>query len=89
MNLQGFHGETSLQGTPGTGRLNHPNCVTRHADCLILQSTMPLSSLLPSRKTLVTTGGFFGGMYMAQNFMKDRLEEAKEKLEEDRLAKEK
>ena len=50
---------------------------------------MPLSSLLPSRKTVVTAGGFVGGMYMAQNFMKQQLEEAKEKLEEDRIAKEK
>ncbi|KAH6901906.1 Peroxin-3 [Coprinopsis sp. MPI-PUGE-AT-0042] len=49
---------------------------------------MPLSSLLPSRKTLATAGGFIGGMYFAQNFMKEKLEEAKEKLEEDRLAKE-
>ncbi|EAU81340.1 hypothetical protein CC1G_07270 [Coprinopsis cinerea okayama7 len=49
---------------------------------------MPLSSFLPSRKTVSKTAGFMGGMYMAHIFLRDRLEEAKEKLESERLARE-
>ncbi|KAF6757934.1 Peroxin-3-domain-containing protein [Ephemerocybe angulata] len=38
-------------------------------------------SIIPSRKTVMKTAGFFGGLYMANNFIQERLEEVKQKME--------
>ncbi|KAF5339106.1 hypothetical protein D9611_011248 [Ephemerocybe angulata] len=38
-------------------------------------------SIIPSRKAVMKTAGFFGGLYMANNFIRERLEEVKQKME--------
>ncbi|TFK21212.1 hypothetical protein FA15DRAFT_696488 [Coprinopsis marcescibilis] len=49
---------------------------------------MGLSKLVPSRKTVAKTAGWFGGMYLANGYIQQRLQDAREALERDRQAQE-
>mgnify|MGYP007124464925 FL=1 len=44
---------------------------------------------LPSRQTVTKTAGFFGGMYLARTYLRERLEDVKLKMEAENEAKEK
>ena len=50
---------------------------------------MVLSYLMPSRKTVTKTVGFFGGVYLANAYIQQRLEEVKQKLEVENNAQDK
>jgi hypothetical protein len=43
----------------------------------------------PSRQTLTNSAGFVGGMYLAHTYIRDRLEDVKQKMEVEVQAKEK